>query len=96
MNYVMLAKMYLDSLVSPEKQTLQNGEDKEITVSSQSSMIRISNMQSEGDVVSGSSFHDNEQVSIVNAVQENMQHPPSSGDNGVNDNVQVPNPKSSK
>ena len=34
MNYVMRAKMYLDSLVSPEKQTLQNGEDKEKTVSS--------------------------------------------------------------
>ena len=46
MNYVMRAKMYLDSLVSPEKQTLQNGEDKEKTASSQSSMIGMSNMQS--------------------------------------------------
>ena len=45
-NYVMRAKMYLDSLVSPEKQTLQNGEDKEKTASSQSSMIGMSNMQS--------------------------------------------------
>ena len=93
MNYVMQAKMYLDSLVSPEKQTLQNGEDKEKTASSQTSMIGISNMQSEGDVVSSGSFHDNEQVSIVHAVQDNMQHLPRSGDNeGVNDNVQVPNP----
>ena len=93
MNYVMQAKMYLDSLSSQEKQTLENGEDKEKTASNQSSMIGISNMQSEGDVVSGGSSHDNDQVTIVNAVQENMQHPPSSGDNeGVNDNVQVPNP----
>ena len=44
-------------------------------------------------MVSGGSSHDNDQVTIANAVQENMQHPPSSGDNdGVNDNVKVPNP----
>ena len=44
MNYVMQAKMYLDRLVSQEKQTLENGEDKEKTTSNQSSMIGISNM----------------------------------------------------
>lgn len=44
-------------------------------------------------MVSGSSSHDNEQVTVLNTVQENMQHHPSSGDNeGVNDKVQAPNP----
>ena len=48
MNYVMQAKMYLDSLVSQKKQTLENNEDKEKTSSNQSSMIGISNINLKG------------------------------------------------
>ena len=68
MNYVMRAKMYLDSLVSPEKQTLQNGEDKEKTASSQSSMIGMSNMQSA--TPSKSDGPHNDEMQIIQSVEQ--------------------------
>ena len=53
MNYVMRAKMYLESLVSQENQNLENNAATEKITSNESIPIGISSMQSGMDVVSG-------------------------------------------
>ncbi len=83
--------MYLESLVSQEKQVLENGSDKDKSASNPSNAIGISSMQSKVDAVSSDSSHEKEQIAI-NDEQENDKQTPGKGDKGVNDNVQVPNP----
>ncbi|KAL9985574.1 hypothetical protein ACROYT_G007995 [Oculina patagonica] len=84
-NYVMRAKMYLESLVSQEKQVLENGSDKDKSASNPSNAIGISSMQSKVDAVSSDSSHAKEQIAI-NDEQENDKQTPGKGDKGVNDN----------
>lgn len=91
MNYVMRAKMYFESLVSQENQTLESNATTEKIASNESTSNGISSMQSGMDVVSGPTSHDNEQISIVNAGQENSTPPLNNENNSVNENVQVPN-----
>ena len=79
--------MYFESLVSQENENLESNAATEKITSNESIPIGISSMQSGMDVVSGPSSHDNEQISIVNAGQENSTPPL----NGGNENVQVPN-----
>jgi len=89
MNYVMRAKMYLESLVSQENQNLESNAATE--KSSELIPIGISSMQSGMDVVSGPTSHGNEQIPIVNAGQNNSTPPLNNENNSVNENVQVPN-----
>lgn len=89
MNYVMRAKMYLESLVSQENQNLESNAATE--KSNELIPIGISSMQSGMDVVSGPTFHGNEQIPIVNAGQNNSTPPLNNENNNVNENVQVPN-----
>ena len=91
MNYVMRAKMYFESLVSQENQTLESNATTEKIAGNESTSNGISSMQSGMDVVSGPTSHDNEQISIVNAGQENSTPPLNNENNSVNENVQVPN-----
>ena len=92
MNYVMCAKMYSESLVSQEKQTLENDATAEKTASNEQTLVGISSKQPGMDVVSGPTSHDNEQILIADDGQENSTPPLSSNDtNGANRNVQVPN-----
>ena len=90
MNYVMRAKMYLESLVSQENQNLESNAATGIT-SNESIPIGISSMQPGVDVVSGPTSHDNEQIPIVNAGQNNSTPPLNNENNSVNEKVQVPN-----
>ena len=91
MNYVMRAKMYFESLVSQENQNLESNAATEKITSNESTPIGISSMQSGMDVVSGPTSHDNEQIPIVNAGQENSTPPLNNENNSGNENVQVPN-----
>ena len=91
MTYVMRAKMYFESLVSQENQTLENNATTEKTASKEPNPVGISSMQSGMDVVSGPTPHDDEQNAIVDAGQENSTLPLNNEDNSVNENVQVPN-----
>ena len=96
MNYVMRGKEYLESLVSQENKTLENGSDKctekEKTASNQPNITGIPNMQIGLDGVSGGSLDDNEQIPNITDGQENNPATPNNGDNeSVNGNVQVPN-----
>ena len=91
MTYVMRAKMYFESLVSQENQTLENNATTKKTASKETNPFGISSMQSGMDVVSGHTPHDNEQNSIVDAGQENSTPPLNNEDNSVNEIVQVPN-----
>ena len=96
MNYVMRGKEYLESLVSQENKTLENGTDKctekEKTASNQPNITGIPNMQIGLDGVSGDSLDDNEQIPNITDGQENNPATPNNGDNeSVNGNVQVPN-----
>ena len=75
MNYVMRAKMYLESLVSQENQNLESNAATEKITSNESIPIGISSMQSGMDVVSGPTSHGNEQIPIVNAGQNNSTPP---------------------
>ena len=75
MNYVMRAKMYFESLVSQENQTLESNATTEKIASNESTSNGISSMQSGMDVVSGPTSHDNEQISIVNAGRKTQHHP---------------------
>ena len=86
----MQAKIYFESLVSQENK-LKTGANTEKTMSNEPNIIGISSMQSEMDVVSSHTFHDNEQIPMVNAGQENVQPLLSNGNNSVNGNVHVPN-----
>ena len=91
MNYVMRAKMYLESLVSQENQNLESNAATEKITSNESIAIGISSMQSGMDVVSGPTSHGNEQIPIVNAGQNNSTPPLNNENNTVNENIQVPN-----
>ena len=91
MNYVMRAKMYFESLVSLEKQTVESGATTEKTASNEQTLVGISCMQSGMDVVSGPTSHDNEQILIVNAGQDNLSSPSINDNSSANGNVQVPN-----
>jgi len=75
--------MYFESLVSQEKQTLENGATTEKIVSNERSPVGISSMQSGHKVASGSTCHDNEQILIVDAGQENSPPPISNDNNGA-------------
>ena len=90
MNYVMRAKMYLESLVSQGNQTLENNAITEKIASKEQNPVGISSMQSGMEVVSSPTSHDNEQISIVDAGQENSTPPLNNEDNSVSENVQVP------
>ena len=94
-NYIMRGKEYLESLVSQEKKTLENGADNgtenEKTASNQPNIAGIPTMQTGVDRVSGGSLHDNEQI-LNNNGQENNPATANNGDNeSVNENLQVPN-----
>ena len=91
MNYVMRAKMYLESLVSQENQNLESNAATEKNTSNESIPIQISSMQSGMDVVFGPTSHGNEQIPIVNVGQNNSTPPLNNENNCVNENVQVPN-----
>ena len=91
MNYVMRAKTYFESLVSQEKQTLESGATTEKTASNEQTPIGISSMQSGMDVVSGPTSHDNKQILIVDAGQDNLSSPSINDNSSANGNVQVPN-----
>ena len=82
--------MYFESLVSQENENLESNAATEKITSNESIPIGISSMQSVMDVVSGPTSHDNEQISIVNAGQENSTPPLNNENNSVNENVQVP------
>lgn len=85
MNYLMRAKMYLESLVSQENQNLESNAATEKNTRNESIPIGISSMQSGMDVIFGPTSHGNEQIPIVNVGQNNSTPPLNNENNSVNE-----------